>query len=136
MLIAIVAVASVLGGYVYVVPLLFPQKSAPMSVIHIHKGSSIPPPGWHNFTDLSSASFDWFNFTVVIGKNNTIEWINDDGIAHTVTSLQVPSGASTFNSGLINPGSTFTTTLTVVGVYKYTCAWHNWLAGLIMVRQS
>jgi hypothetical protein len=136
-LIAIVAVAAVVGGYVYVAPLLFSQKPAPMYVVHIPKGSSVPPPNWHNFTDLSSPSFHYpFNFTVIIGTNNTIQWINDDGIAHTVTSLQVPSGASTFNSGLINPGKSFTTTLTVSGVYKYTCAWHNWLAGIITVKQS
>lgn len=131
-LIVIVAVAAVAAGYVYVVPLLFSQKSP--TVIHIPKGSSIPPPNWHNFTDLSSPTFHYpFQFTVVIGTNNTIEWVNDDNIAHTVTSLQVPSGAATFNSALINPGSTYQTTLTVVGVYKYTCAWHNWLAGIITV---
>jgi Copper binding proteins, plastocyanin/azurin family len=136
-LIVIVAAAAVVGGYVYAAPLLFSQKTTPMYVVHIPKGSSTPPPNWHNFTDLSSPSFHYpFNFTVVIGTNNTIEWINDDGIAHTVTSLQVPSGASTFNSGLINQGKTFTTTLTVSGVYKYTCAWHNWLAGVITVKQS
>ena len=137
-LIAIVAVAATVSGYVYIAPVLFPQKSsAPMTMIHIPKGSSFPPPNWHNFTDLSSPTFHYpFNFTVVIGTNNTIEWINDDGIAHTVTSLQVPSGASTFNSGLINPGKTFTDTLTIAGVYKYTCAWHNWLAGVITVKQT
>jgi Copper binding proteins, plastocyanin/azurin family len=136
-LIAIVAIAAIVGGYVYVVPLLFSQKSTPMTVIHIPKGSSIQPANWVDFHNLTFPGFHYpFNFTVLIGTNNTIEWINDDGIAHTVTSLQVPSGAATFNSGLINPGRTFTTTLTVSGVYKYTCAWHNWLAGLITVKQS
>src|SRR5215471_563933 len=136
-LMVIVAVAAVVSGYVYVVPALFSQKSSSAYVVHIPRGSSVPPSNWHNFTDLSSPSFHYpFNFTVVIGTNNTIEWVNDDGIAHTVTSLQVPPGASTFNSGLINTGSSFTTALTVAGVYKYTCAWHNWLAGIIMVKQS
>jgi plastocyanin len=72
--------------------------------------------------------------TVVIGVNNTIEWVNDDNQAHTVTSLQVPTGASTFNSEFVFPGKTFTLTLTVPGVYKYVCAWHNWLAGQITVK--
>lgn len=136
-LIAIVVVAAAVGGYIYVVPILFSQKQGPTTVIHIPRGSSVPPPNWHNFTDLSSPTFHYpFNFTVVIGTNNTIEWINDDGIAHTVTSLQVPSGASTFNSGLIEQGKSFTTTLTVAGVYKYACAWHNWLAGIVTVKSS
>jgi hypothetical protein len=136
-LIAIIAASAVVGGYVYVVPSLISQKTTPMTVIHIPKGSSLQPIHWVDFRNLTSPGFHYpFNFTVVIGINNTIEWINDDSIAHTVTSLQVPSGAGPFNSGLIDQGRTFTTTLTVAGVYKYTCAWHNWLAGIITVKQS
>ena len=74
------------------------------------------------------------NIKVRIGTNNTIEWVNDDLEGHTVTALVSPSDASRFNSGLINPGATFTMTLTVTGVYRYTCAWHNWLAGQITVN--
>jgi len=74
--------------------------------------------------------------TVTIGVNNTIEWINDDNVAHTVTSFQVPAGAATFNSDLIFQGKTFTTTLNTPGVYKYFCAWHNWLAGVITVKPA
>jgi plastocyanin len=67
----------------------------------------------------------------VIGVNNTVEWINDDGVGHTVTALVAPNDQSKFNSGLILAGGTFNVTLTVPGVYRYTCAWHNWLAGQV-----
>ena len=133
-----VAVASV-GGYVYVSPILFPAQKTTSSVkiIHIPEYSSRPPSDWHNFTDLSSPTFQYpVNITVTIGVNNTIEWINDDNVAHTVTSFQVPAGASTFNSDLIFEGKTFTTTLTVPGEYRYFCAWHNWLAGVITVKPT
>jgi len=136
-LIIIAIVAAGLGGYFYVLPALFPvqKTSSPMTVIHIPKYSSMPPSNWHNFTDLSSPTFHFpINITVTIGVNNAIEWINDDNIAHTVTSFDVPSGALTFNSDLIFQGKTFITTLTVPGVYKYFCAWHNWLAGQITVK--
>ena len=133
-----VIVASV-GVYFYVATVLLPSQKtpSPMVPIHIPKYSSIPPGNWHNFTDLSSPTFPYpFNFTIMIGFNNTIEWINDDSIAHTVTSLQIPPDAPTFNSGLIEPGKTFTLSLTVPGVYKYTCMWHNWLAGVITVKPA
>jgi hypothetical protein len=138
-LIAIAVVVASVGGYVYASSVLFPvhRNSPPMTVIHIRKGSSIPPPNWVDFTNLSSPTFHYpVNITVTIGVNNTIEWVNDDDIAHTVTSFLVPSGASTFNSDLIFQGKTFTVTLTVPGLYKYFCAWHNWLAGQITVKSA
>jgi len=78
------------------------------------------------------------NVTVTVGVNNSIVWVNDDtvGPGHTVTDLVAPAGASKFNSGLILSGKTFSVTLTVPGVYRYTCAWHNWLAGQITVEPA
>ena len=75
-----------------------------------------------------------FNFTVVIGSNNTVEWVNNDQVEHNVSSFLVPSGATSFNSDLIQPKSDYSVTLTVPGVYKYTCIWHPWLAGEITVK--
>jgi plastocyanin len=136
-LIIVVVTAASLGGYVYVAPALFPAHRIPMTVIHIPPGSSRPPSNWHeNFTNPSSSTFQYPVTNVVIGVNNTIEWINDDSVAHTVTSFQVPLGAPTFNSDLVFPGKTFTTTLTVLGVYKYFCAWHNWLGGEVTVQPA
>ena len=74
------------------------------------------------------------NITVVIGVNNTITWTNDDTIQHTVTSTLVPTGASTFDSGIMNSGQTFTVTLTVAGTYDYHCTLHPaWMKGTITV---
>ena len=134
-LILVTATASV-AGFIYISAAMSPGQKG-IKVIHIPIGSGIPPGNWHNFTDLSSPSFQYpVNITVVVGVNNTIEWINDDRIAHTVTSFQTPPGASTFNSGIFSQGQTFTVTLTVPGVYKYFCAWHNWLAGVITVKPA
>ena len=70
---------------------------------------------------------------VVIGVNNTIQWTNDDSAPHTATSLSVPSGASSFDSGMLNPGAWYTVTLTVAGTYKYHCSYHSWMTGEIEV---
>jgi len=74
-----------------------------------------------------SLNYQPASITVVIGKNNTVQWVNTDSVAHTVSSFLVPSGAQTFNSDLIQPDHGFTVTLSVPGVYKYTCMWHPWL---------
>ena len=109
----------------------------PMTVIHFPSRSSFAPSDWNYTIGLLNPNFHYpWNFTVVIGINNTIEWINDDHFAHTVTALTVPQGASYFDSGLISPGQTYVTALTVAGSYKYDCAWHPWLAGIITVKSA
>ena len=139
-LIATVIVAGSLGGYVYVLPFLSPSHAAqgtgngPMTVIHIPPRSNYPPQGWSDILGLNSSGFQPRAFTVVVGVNNTIEWINDDTIDHSVVALAVPQGASLFDSGFFGHGAAYTVTLTVPGIYKYDCAWHPWLAGIITVK--
>jgi hypothetical protein len=142
-IILIVVIAGVAGTYAYVLPSLFSSHpvqrtgSVHMTIIHIHKNSNVPPQGWSDILGLSSPGFRYpFNFTVVIGVNNTIEWINDDTWEHTVIALTVPQGTQLFDSGFIGQGQTFTQTLAVPGVYKYDCAWHPWLAGVITVKPA
>jgi hypothetical protein len=112
------------------------QVNQPTSIVKI----SIPPysgraPVGFNVTDLLTGRYRYrWNFTVVVGINNTVSWINNDTIEHTVSAFSVPSGAEPFNSALIAPGESFTVTLSVPGVYKYTCMWHPWLAGEITVK--
>lgn len=77
------------------------------------------------------------NVTVIIGRNNTVQWTNKDDTDHTVTSKSVPSGASSFNSGTIPPGGTFEYTFTTPGVYQYYCTFHpGWMHGMITVEQT
>jgi len=72
--------------------------------------------------------------TVVIGVNNTVTFVNNDGsVHHTVTSTSVPSGAASFNSGDMAGGATFTYTFTVPGTYQYDCVYHPWMTGTVTV---
>lgn len=85
------------------------------------------------------SSTQWFgpqNATLVIGKNNTVTWTNDDSSAHTVTSTSVPNGVATFNSGIISAGQTYTMTFTVPGTYQYDCSLHLWMKGTIVVKSG
>lgn len=138
--------ATVLGSYFYNQSISAAYTSPKPSVtqtnsetkIHIPRGSSIPPTGFSTSyfqQNFPTGNYPYpVNIKIKIGENNTIEWINDDTEGHTVTALVAPTDASRFNSGLIDSGKTFTVTLTVAGVYRYTCAWHNWLAGQITVN--
>lgn len=90
----------------------------------------------------SGAGSDQLNFspgnlTVVLGVNSTVVWSNVDSVAHTVKSSTVPSGAAGFSSAIINPGETYTVTLTVAGTYHYYCTIHpGWMQANIIVKQG
>ena len=143
--ILVAVVATIATGYIYLRPMFSANNTVLPSVttIHIPGGSTNKPTTFnvsyfqeHFLTGKYPYLFS--NVTVTVGVNNSILWINDDteGPGHTVTALVAPAGASKFNSGLILSGKTFSVTLTVPGVYRYTCAWHNWLAGQINVMSA
>src|SRR5438132_680948 len=134
----VVIIVTATAGYIYIGSL---SAAKPMvTVIRIPRGSSTEPTGFSvadfqaNFVN-GTYSFP-VNLTVTIGVDNSIEWVNDDTVGHTATALVAPAGALKFNSGLISEGKSFSVTLNVAGVYKYTCAWHNWLAGKITVNPA
>jgi plastocyanin len=140
--IAIVAVLVVaITAYIYLSSLSSNNGSGNPGVtpITIPQGSYIEPSGF-NITYFqeyfATGPYPYpVNKTVTIGVNNTIEWVNKDTQAHTATAIVSPQ-QPLFNSGLILPGKTFSITLTVPGTYRYTCAWHNWLAGQIIVKPA
>jgi hypothetical protein len=104
------------------------------TLVSIPEGSEKAPLAF-NITTLLEGTYRFpVNLTVVLGVNNTVQWRNDDGISHTVSSFIVPKGAPAFNSNLIAPGGTFSVSLTVPGLYRYTCIWHPWVAGQITVK--
>lgn len=76
--------------------------------------------------------------TARIGER--VRWVNRSSIPHTVTadpdlavnaqSVQLPAGATPFDSGLIGAGASYTHTFTVAGTYRYFCRPHE-AAGMI-----
>ncbi len=78
--------------------------------------------------DNESLNFQPASITVVIGLNNSVNWVDLDAIQHTVVSTSIPSGAQKFDSGILNQGQTFTWTFTVPGTYHYVCSIHpDWM---------
>jgi plastocyanin len=102
------------------------QSSKAVTAVSIPSGAFNPsnPPG-----------FAPDAITIVIGTNNTVTWTNNDSAPHTVTSTGAPSSGS-FDSGSIAPGQTWTHTFTTAGTYHYTCSYHSWMKGTIIVEAS
>jgi len=66
--------------------------------------------------------------TFSIATDGIIEWTNDDGEAHTVTSTD-----SGFDSGILDSGATFSQAFTQPGDYPYFCLIHPEMRGTISV---
>jgi plastocyanin len=72
------------------------------------------------------------SITLVIGKNNTVVWKNNDpGSVHTATASD-----NSFNSHDMHEGDTFTFTFAVAGTYHYSCIYHPWMQGTIVVKSA
>jgi plastocyanin len=95
------------------------KNSTGTVTVNIQNGSS---------TNTILLGFSPQTITLVIGKNNTVSWVNDDFTVHTVTANE-----GSFDSGLIQPGANFTTTFSTPGTYQYHCSIHPWMKGTINV---
>ena len=85
------------------------------------------------------------NVTIKVGE--TVEWLNNGGLVHSVTAVPaeasspkdvaLPGGAATFDSGFMPPGSKFQYTFTVPGTYRYFCVPHEALGmiGTVVVKK-
>jgi copper-containing nitrite reductase len=98
------------------------SSGSPPAAVHV----SIPS---GSGSDTSSAGYSPATITVVIGVNNTVTWMNDDSMPHTVTSV-----TKLFDSGNLNPGDMFSYTFTSPGTYLYFCSYHSWMKGTIIVK--
>ena len=92
-------------------------------------GTVLMPIGVGGNTKLN---FDPPVITVIVGKNNTVTWDNQDTFTHTVTATD-----GTFNSGDVKAGDTWTHTFSSPGNYSYYCIYHSaWMKGEVIVLAS
>jgi len=82
------------------------------------------------------------DLTITVGE--TVTWINTSSMPHTSTDdpaqnpvasthpefSQLPDGADAWDSGLLQPGESFSHTFTVAGTYHYFCLPHA-LSGML-----
>ena len=60
-----------------------------------------------------------------VTAGTSVQWANQDGVTHTVTSSSVPAGATAISSGNVAGGGTFSVTLSTPGSYLYFCTIHG-----------
>jgi plastocyanin len=112
---------------------------AAVGLYYVYYGTSKPATSTINIASGTgsnqSLNFNPSSITVVIGKNNTIQFTNSDSTTHTVTFTSAPSGVSlsSISDSGISAGTSFTITLTTPGTYQYHCSIHSWMSGTITV---
>ena len=75
--------------------------------------------------------------TIEIMVGQDVLWINQDGMAHTVTSGSPGAGTSgLFDSGIVSYGNTYKRTFDVAGVFDYYCTLHPWMTGVVSVAEA
>ena len=89
-------------------------------------GVSAVPAGSPAVIHIKNLAYGKGSLTIKAGT--TVEWVNDDPLAHTVVAAD-----STFDSGLIEPGATWRHLFSVPGTYAYTCRPHPFMKGTITV---
>jgi plastocyanin len=71
--------------------------------------------------------------SLVVHTGDTVKWINQDNVAHTVTSTYFNSGMISPNAASSNSSSTFTHKFDKSGTYSYFCQIHPYMSGTIYV---
>lgn len=75
---------------------------------------------------ISNFTFGPQALKVKVGQ--TVTWVNDDDIPHTVVS-----GARLFKSKVLDTGDTFSFTFTKAGAFAYFCSLHPHMTGKVLV---
>ena len=83
----------------------------------------------------SSVAIQDFAFSpasITVKKGTTVTWTNKDSTTHTVTST---SGPSSFDSGDLATGKSFSHTFDTAGTYNYKCSIHPNMTGTVTVTE-
>ena len=80
-----------------------------------------PPGGGNTGAGISMTNMTFSPASKTVAKGTVVTWTNNDGFAHTVTS----NDGTSFNSGNINAGGTYSYTASVAGTFEYHCLIHG-----------
>ena len=68
---------------------------------------------------------------VTVEPGASVEWINEDDVAHTITAED-----DLFDSGVIEPGESFVFTFDAPGTAAYGCSVHPDMTGSVAIRSA
>ena len=92
--------------------------------------SSDTTPTASNSVAIENFAFSPANITVK--KGTSVTWNNKDSTTHTATST---SGPTSFDSGNLPNGKTYSFTFNTVGTYQYRCSIHSNMTGTVTVTE-
>jgi plastocyanin len=95
------------------------EKRSTPAIVIVPYGSANPENQFHLIPD---------EITVILGKNSTVTWINQDDVPSTLTS-----DSSGWSTGVINPGESAYVMFNATGVYPYHGEPHPWKVGKVIV---
>jgi plastocyanin len=93
--------------------------------------ATAPVRGADHSVAIQDFAFGPADLTVAVG--DTVTWTNNDSAPHTVTSS---SGPTSFDSGNLATGGTFSFTFDTAGTYAYFCEIHPDMTGTITVTAA
>ena len=92
-----------------------------------------PQSGQSNVVTVEIRDFKFVPETVKVHQGDTVEWKNEDKVAHTATAAgqaQKPA----FDSGSIGTGATWRYVAGAKGSYNYTCTIHPYMKGELIIQ--
>lgn len=111
----------------------FLMKSYSQSSTLGKQGTEVPitkgvPPG-SNFYDVTIQSFSFQPETLTIKVNDTVTWVNEGSMEHTITS----DTGEEVNSLSLGNRDTYVHTFETAGTYEYHCSIHGSMKGTVIV---
>ncbi len=102
-----------------------PTATTPMPTATTPTPTATPTPTPTATEQTSTVNIDIKGYTFVpdtitIPVGTTVIWTNDDGVAHTATSI-----SGVFDSGSIDPGKTYSFTFNQAGTFEFGCTIHT-----------
>jgi len=115
----------VLYGFEFTVPLTLSRWFG-------HKPKPAAPAAAPVTGPVANTAINRMAFTqprIEVAAGTTIMWKNDDQLAHTVTAT-----GKDFDSGMIDPGSSWSHTFNQPGTFTYYCTPHPFMKGTVVVK--
>jgi plastocyanin len=77
-------------------------------------------------------NFAYVPATVTVKAGETVEFVNDDPVAHTVTATD----AKAFDSGNMDQNAKWRHTFAKAGTYTFLCTYHTYMKGTVVVKDA
>ena len=97
------------------------QSPAPSPAVAASPGAAAPVVDTKNFAYLPA--------TLTVAAGTKVVFKNSDSTAHTISASD-----KSFDSGNMDQGATWSHVFTKAGTYTYTCAYHSYMQGTIVVK--